>query len=107
MSPRVHSFYEEVLDAAETAAFVDALEVEGVDGEVAVLRVRLRRVLAEAPEDAKMLESFAKLVLRAVETRRRLGADPQALDTNGDAYMQAIFATVREAARALAEEAVR
>lgn len=63
------SFYEQALTEAERAEFRDALGVEGLDQEIAILRVRLRK-------DAGNLDSILKgveLLTRAVAARYRLG----------------------------------
>lgn len=64
---KAESFYERILDEAERSSLAHALEVEGVDQELAMLRLRLRALLEQ--------ESFDfSLMLRAVESVRRLVA---------------------------------
>jgi hypothetical protein len=66
------NFYASVLDRAERAEIGDAAAVEGLDDEVALLRVRLRRALAERPEDYALMLKGIALLVRAVAARYRL-----------------------------------
>lgn len=59
------SFYEDALTEAERQDLPVALEIEGVDQEIAMLRLRLRTVLQGRPEDLP-------LMLRALDTLRRM-----------------------------------
>ncbi|MGD0765233.1 MAG: hypothetical protein ABR978_02870 [Dehalococcoidia bacterium] len=45
------SFYESALSAAERENLPQARDVEGLDEEIAVLRLRLRSVLKEHPDN--------------------------------------------------------
>ena len=62
---RKHGFYSRVLDAAEAADYALATEVEGIDDEIALLRVKLKSVLRHDPDNVA-------LVLQAVVTLARL-----------------------------------
>jgi hypothetical protein len=61
-----HGFYSKVLDEAEQLDFELASGVEGIDGEIALLRVKIKSLLESDPENIKLLmratESLAKLV---------------------------------------------
>lgn len=70
-------FYEQALSQAEQVALSQARDLEGLDEEIALLRVRLR---ALAAEDAENLASFLKgmeLLVRAVGARYRLSKKDQ------------------------------
>ena len=58
-------FYEQSVSEAERAQLAAASEVEGLDAEIALLRMRLRKLFAERPRD------FA-LALRGLDVLRRL-----------------------------------
>jgi hypothetical protein len=60
---------------AERASLPAALEIEGVDEEIAVLRLRLRQALAERPEDLQLMFRGIELLTRAVATRYRLSKE--------------------------------
>ncbi len=70
------NFYRKALSEAEQAALGEAQGVEGLDDEIAVLRVRLRRALEERPEDIQLLVRGLDLLVKAVAARYRLS--PQA-----------------------------
>lgn len=71
--PRTAStFYEKVLSEADRAALADAREVSGLDEEIALLRLRLARMLQEHPQDMELLVKGMGLLVRAVATRYRL-----------------------------------
>jgi hypothetical protein len=58
-------FYAEALSAAERASLDAALDVEGVDEEIAALRLRLRTAIEKYPQDLQ-------LMLRGLDVLRRL-----------------------------------
>lgn len=70
--PDAANFYAGVLDRAERARLDDAASIEGLDDEVALLRVRLRRALEERPEDYALMLKGIALLVRAVAARYRL-----------------------------------
>ena len=65
-------FYADALSAAERADFAAALAVEGVDEEIALLRLRLRTALEERPEDLQLMFRGVDLLTRMVAARYRL-----------------------------------
>lgn len=66
------SFYSQALLTAERSDLTVAAEVEGLDQEIAVLRLRLRQVLAERPDDWQLMFKGIDLLAKAVATRYRL-----------------------------------
>lgn len=67
-------FYTDSLDTAEQAQMGEAMEMEGLDEEIALLRVRLRRVLEEQPEDTEFLLKGIALLAKLLATRYRLSS---------------------------------
>jgi hypothetical protein len=65
-------FYIQALNEAERAEFAAALDVEGVDGEIAALRLLLRTHLEDRPKDLP-------LMLRGLDVLRRMVATKYAL----------------------------
>ena len=65
-------FYEAALDEAERAEFLLALQVEGIEEELALLRVRLRRALKDNPDDLALMLRGVDLLSRALARRYRL-----------------------------------
>ncbi|HXG42479.1 MAG TPA: hypothetical protein VNL95_07135 [Dehalococcoidia bacterium] len=69
---RLSSFYAEALSEAERLELEEAREVEGLDEEIAVLRVRLKRALQEHPQDLALIAKGVDMLVRAVAARYRL-----------------------------------
>jgi hypothetical protein len=65
-------FYAEALSAAEQADLPEALEVDGMDEEIAVLRLKLRKALEQRPQDVPLIFRGIDLLARVVATRYRL-----------------------------------
>ncbi len=73
--PTVAGFYGDIVDRAELLA---ARAVEGVDEELAVLRVILRDQLRAHPEDYKVAMKSIELIVRTVVTRYRMSSTQSA-----------------------------
>jgi hypothetical protein len=69
---RVRDFYANALTEAERLQLADARHVDGLDEEIALLRVRLRSALEKRPEDFGLLREGIALLVRAVATQYRL-----------------------------------
>jgi len=65
-------FYHDGLSKAERVDLERAAEVENLDEEIAVLRVRLKTALKERPEDYALLVRGIGMLTRAVATQYRL-----------------------------------
>src|SRR5687768_14540319 len=65
-------FYEDALSEAERLRLQDALDIEGLDEEVALLRLWLRKAIEEHPEDIQLMTKGAELLVKAVAARYRL-----------------------------------
>lgn len=72
--PRVtaRNFYGRALDRAERLDLAEAERVEGLDDEIALLRVRLKRAVEKHPEDVQLLVKGLDMLVRAVGARYRL-----------------------------------
>ena len=67
------SFYDDdCLTEAERVELPKAAEVEGLDEEIAVLRVRLKSALKDHPEDYALLVRGIGMLVRAVSAQYRL-----------------------------------
>ena len=69
---RVRDFYAAALTEAERLQLADARHVDGLDEEIALLRVRLRSALEQRPQDFDLLREGIALLVRAVATQYRL-----------------------------------
>ncbi len=94
---RGRSFYERALDASDRDLLEDARDVEGLDDEVALLRMEIRRLIEEQDPDPRLFQAGLRLLIQALVARHRL-SNRQAEDL-GDAAAQlleqfgALFAT--------------
>lgn len=91
---RSPSFYERALDASDRELLDEARDVEGLDDEVAVLRVHIHRLLEEQPADPKQVQAGIRLLVQALTARHRLtGREAQTLtETASDLFEQFIAA---------------
>jgi hypothetical protein len=65
-------FYAGSLSETEQLQLPEAAELEGLDEEIAALRVRLKTALKERPEDYALLVRGVGMLTRAVATQYRL-----------------------------------
>ena len=66
------SFYASAVNEAEKLRLPEALEIEGLDQEIALLRVRLNRLASEDPDNTALLFKGIELLTRAVAAKYRL-----------------------------------
>ena len=69
-SPR--GFYSRALDEAEKVELDEASHVEGIDEEIALLRVELRKLLERQPERIDLHFEAANIIARLVKTRYQI-----------------------------------
>jgi hypothetical protein len=69
-SPR--GFYGRALDEAEKLELQEASHIEGIDEEIALLRVKLRELLEEQPERTDLHLEAANIIARLVRTRYQI-----------------------------------
>ena len=66
---RRHGFYSKVLDEAEQLDFELASGVEGIDDEIALLRVKIKSILEKDPENISLIMQATRALERMVKTR--------------------------------------
>ncbi len=66
---RKHGFYSRVLDEAERIDFELASGVDGIDDEIALLRVKIKSVLRYDPENIKLIMRATNTLERLIRTR--------------------------------------
>lgn len=76
-------FYDSALSKADVEALAEARNVEGLEEEVALLRLQLRRALEDSDADAKLLQSGVRLLVQALLAQHRVS--PQQAEHLGDA----------------------
>jgi hypothetical protein len=70
-------FYAQALSEAEQREFEAASEIEGIDCEIALLRLRLREALSKHPEDLPLMLRGIELLVKAVSARYRLSKEDE------------------------------
>ena len=68
-SHKKHSFYSKALDEAEWLDFELAAGVNGIDDEIALLRVKIKSILEHDPENIKLMMEATNTLARLVKTR--------------------------------------
>ena len=66
---RKHGFYSKVLDEAEQLDFELASGVDGIDDEIALLRVKIKSILENDPENIRLIVEVTNTLARLVKTR--------------------------------------
>ena len=66
---RKHGFYAKVLDDAGRLDFELATGVEGIDDEIALLRVKIKSLLEHDPENIKLIMQATNTLAGLVRTR--------------------------------------
>ncbi|PKN81583.1 MAG: hypothetical protein CVU47_06320 [Chloroflexi bacterium HGW-Chloroflexi-9] len=100
---RSASFYERALEAGDRATFEEARDLDGLDDEVALLRLQVRRLLEDDAHDPRVLQAGLRLLIQALVARHRLSGHQ--VDSLGEAAANlleefgALFATGGEAGR--------
>ena len=92
ISPR--DFYADVLSEASRARLETAREVEGIDEEIALLRIKLRDVMAENPNKTELMYKGIDMLMKAVATRYKLS--PKSKDDLNDSIVGVINGIGRE-----------
>ncbi len=72
---RKHGFYSRVLDEAEQLDFELATGVEGIDDEIALLRVKIKALLENDPENVKLIMQATNTLSRLVRTRYNISKE--------------------------------
>ena len=72
---RKHGFYSRALTDAARLHLKEAAKIEGVDEEIAVLRLKLRDLVQNHPDSVDLQIKLANAIVRMVRTRYQLGKD--------------------------------
>ena len=92
---RTHGFYSKVLDEAEQLDFEIAQGVEGIDDEIALLRVKINSVLAHDPDNLRLIMEATNTLARLVKTKYNISKE----DKKG--FKEAIHNVLRDIAAPL------
>jgi len=72
---RKHGFYAKVLDEAEQLDFELASGVNGIDDEIALLRVKIKSVLEKDPENINLIMRATNTLATLVKTRYKISKE--------------------------------
>ena len=72
---RKHGFYAKVFDEAEEIDFELAAGVEGIDDEIALLRVKIKSLLEHDPENVKLIMQATNTLSNLVKTRYNISKE--------------------------------
>lgn len=72
---RKPSFYSRALDEAERLEFEEVRGMEGLDEEIAVLRLKLRSLIEDGPENLRLALDTANTIARLVRTRYNISKE--------------------------------
>jgi uncharacterized protein YjcR len=72
---RKHGFYSRVLDEQERRDYECAISVEGLDEEIALLRVKIRSLVERDPENLRLIMQAVNALARLVMTRYDIRKD--------------------------------
>ena len=92
------SFYHAALTEAERAGIAAARDIEGLEDEIAILRLRLREALAEHPEDLQLVERGVRLLIQSLLAEHRLSSkEAHGLTDAVTGVFEQLAGTLREA----------
>jgi hypothetical protein len=72
---RKHGFYSRALDEAERLQLEEASQVEGIDEEIALLRVKLRELVEKEPDRIDLHLEAASTIAKLVRTRYQISRE--------------------------------
>jgi len=72
---RKHGFYSTVLSGEEQQDLEQAILADGLDEEIALLRIKLKSLLKYDPENVKLIIQATNTLARLIRTHYRLGRD--------------------------------
>ena len=72
---RKHGYYSRVLDDEERRDFKNAVEVEGIDEEIALLRVKIKSLVQRDPENLRLITHAMSALAKLVTIKYNLPGD--------------------------------
>ena len=70
---RKHGFYSKVMGEAEKADFEVAMELDGIDEEIALLRVKIKSLVEYDPQNIRLIMHAIDSIGRLIRTRFSIG----------------------------------
>jgi hypothetical protein len=72
---RKHGFYSKVLDPLELMEYEEATQVQGLDEEIALLRVKIKSLAERDPENVKLLGQAINMLAKLVVAKYSISKD--------------------------------
>jgi hypothetical protein len=72
---RKHGFYSRALDEADRLEMEEAIYVEGIDQEIALLRIKLRELIENHPDRIDLHLEAANTIARLIRTRYQISKE--------------------------------
>ena len=91
-------FYTHALTRAERMELPSAMSLEGLDGEIALLRIRLRRLAGNKPDEFALLLRGIGMLAKSLSVKYQLSSG------STEKLEKEMLATVEELLQAIAEE---
>jgi hypothetical protein len=66
---RTHGFYSPVMTEEERLNFIQATEVQRLDSEIALLRVKIQSLVARDPDNLKLITQVTNALCRLIMTK--------------------------------------
>ena len=66
---RKHGFYSNVLDEQQRLDFEQAIQAEGLDEEIALLRVKIKSLVEHDPENVKLIIQAINMLMKTIIAR--------------------------------------
>jgi hypothetical protein len=87
---RTHGFYSKILDEMEQLDYQHAVEVEGLDAEIAMMRVKIKSVMEKDPENLKLINQAMNILTRLVIAKYNISKDdkPGIEETIGNVFKE-------------------
>jgi hypothetical protein len=87
---RTHGFYSKNLDEMEQLDYQHAIEVEGLDAEIAMMRVKIKSVMEKDPENLKLINQAMNILTRLVIAKYNISKDdkPGIEETIGNVFKE-------------------
>lgn len=70
--PAGYDFYASVLEEAEQIDFATAAGIDGIDGEIAILRMQIRAILQDDPKNIRLLMAVTDMLTKMVKVRYKI-----------------------------------
>ena len=72
---RKHGFYSPKLDAAQQQDYEDAVTCEGLDEEIALMRVKIKAVVEKDPDNLNLILRASDSLARLIRIKYNIGKD--------------------------------